>query len=78
MEVDRPALRRPWWVRLGLWGISSRRFAWMFVWLSIALGVVCIAYGIWNRLFFAGGLSFLAALWYLLAIRWVDRHDRWT
>jgi hypothetical protein len=78
MEGDPKTVVRPWWVRVGLWGISSRRSAWTCVWLSIALGVVCVAYGFWNRLFSIGGVWFLAALWYVLAIQWVDRHESWS
>jgi hypothetical protein len=77
MEGDRSSIGRPWWVKVGLWGISSRGSAWNFVWLSIALGIVCVVYGFWNRLFCMGGVWFLAALWYVLAIQWVDRHDAW-
>jgi len=77
MEGDRSSIGRPWWVKVGLWGISSRGSAWTFVWLSIALGVVCMVYGFWNRWFSIGAVCFLAALWYLLAIRWVDRHGAW-
>jgi hypothetical protein len=77
MEGDRSTIERPWWVKLGLWGISGRRMAWTFVWLGIALGVACVVYGIWNRWFSAGAIWFVAALWDLLAIRWVDEHGAW-
>jgi hypothetical protein len=77
MEGDRSSIGRPWWVKIALWGISSRGWAWTFVWLSIALGVVCMVYGFWNRWFSLGAFWFLGALGYLLAIRWVDRHGTW-
>jgi hypothetical protein len=77
MEGDRASIGRPWWVKVGLWGISSRGSAWTFVWLSVTLGVVCVLYGFWNRWFIAGAAWFLAAIWYLLAIRWVDEHGAW-
>ena len=56
MEGDRSSIGRPWWVKVGLWGISSRGSAWTFVWLSIALGVVCMVYGFWNRWFSLGAV----------------------
>jgi len=77
MEEIRPAAERPWWVKVGLWGVPNRAAAWAFFWLSIALAVGCIVYGFWAPPFFAGDLFFLAALWYWLSIRWVDRHGGW-
>ena len=78
MAEGRPAVRRPWWVRVGLWKISGRSSAWLYVWLSVALALACIVAGLWDRRFFAGTLCLLAALWYLLAIRWVDQHGGWS
>ncbi len=77
MENQPASPGRPWWVKVALWGISGRGSAWNFVWLSVALGAVCMVYAFWNRLFAAGGLWFFGAIWYLLAIRWVDRHGAW-
>lgn len=65
-------------VRLGLFGIADRVMAWVFVWVSIASAIGCIAYGFLDPRFFFGGLLVLAALWYYLAIRWVDRHGTWS
>jgi hypothetical protein len=65
-------------VRLGLWGLPSRKSAWAFFWLAIALAVGCVGYGFINPPFFGGGLLVFAALWYYLAIRWVDQHARWS
>jgi hypothetical protein len=48
-----------------------------FIWLSLVLAVASGAYGFRDPKFFFGlGLVF-AALWYWLAIRWVDHNDRW-
>ncbi len=64
-------------VQLGLLGIPSRGMAWAFFWFSFALAIVCIGLGFVDwRLFLGGGFVF-AALWYYLAIRWVDRHGAW-
>lgn len=64
-------------VRLGLWGIRRRGAALVYSWLSVAVAVGCAIYGLLDRRFLGGGVLLLAALWYYLAIRWVDRHDRW-
>ena len=75
------AVNRDTWpelVQLGLWGIPSRRAAWAFVWLCLAIAVGCVAYGFVNPLFFAGGLLVFAALWYFLSILWVDKNSSWS
>jgi hypothetical protein len=77
MGEDVSATRRPLWVRIGLWGLPTRRSAWVFVWLSFAIAIGCVAYGFVDRRFSVGGLMTLAALWYYLAIRWVDQHGGW-
>jgi hypothetical protein len=76
MEVDRSMW--PGWVRLGLFGLPTRGWAWFCFWLSIALAAGFVAYGFVDWRFFIGGLLGLAALWYYQAIRWVDRHGRWA
>jgi hypothetical protein len=68
---------RPFWVNVGLWGLSSRASAWLCFWLSMAIAAGSIAYGFLNPRFFVGGTMVLAALWYYLAIRWVDQYGRW-
>lgn len=64
-------------VRFGLWGLKTRASAWAFVVLSIVLAVGSVLYGFVNPFFFAGGLLVFSALWYYLAIRWVDQHSHW-
>jgi hypothetical protein len=76
MGVDRGSW--PGWVRVGLWGLSTRGSAWAFVGVSLALPAGCVAYGFVDPRFFLGGALVLAALWYYLAIRWVDRHGQWA
>ena len=65
-------------MQLGLWGLPSRRAAWVFFWLSLALAVASVAYGFIDWRFFSGGILFFAALWYYLAIRWVDQNSTWS
>jgi hypothetical protein len=67
----------PLWVEAGLWGLPTRAAARAFVWLSLALAATCVSYGFWDCRFFTGGLLAVAALWYHLSIRWVDRHGDW-
>jgi hypothetical protein len=76
---DQPTpVRRPWWVKVGLLGLSTRYAAWGFVWLSVALAVLSIVLAPRNRLWIPIGIGFfLAAAWYLRAIRWVDRNSTW-
>jgi ATP-dependent Clp protease ATP-binding subunit ClpC len=64
-------------VRIGLWGIASRKLAWFFVWLSVACAAACVAYGFIQFRFFSGGIILLAALWYYLSIKWVDQNSSW-
>jgi hypothetical protein len=76
MAVDRSSW--PIWVRVGLWGLPTRGSAWFFFWLSLALAVGCVAYGLVDWRFFAGSVFAISALGYYLAIRWVERHGRWS
>ena len=64
-------------VRWGLMGLRSRGAAWGFFWLCIIIAAGCVAYGFFNPVFFTGAILVLPALWYYLAIRWVDEHSQW-
>ena len=77
MGETEPRIERPLWVRIGLWGLPTRRAARAFVWLSLALALGCAVYGVRDRRFLVGVLFVLAALWYDAAIRWVDRRGGW-
>ena len=68
---------RPYWVLIALWGLPNRALAWACFWLSVAITVACVAFGFVDRRFFVGVIMAGAALWYYLAIRWVDRRGRW-
>jgi hypothetical protein len=68
----------PLWVRLGLWGLPTRRSVWAFVWISLLAAIVGSAYGFRNPRFFACILFVLPALMYWLTIRWVDNHGKWA
>ena len=77
MAEEPVAKDRPRWVRLGLWGTSTRKSAQGFLYLSAALAVCSGLYGFIDMRFFFGAGLLVSALWYGQAIRWVDRNDRW-
>ena len=66
------ASERPLWVAIGLWGLKTRLVALAFVALSVLLGTGLMLYWSWQ-----GALVYMAALWYFLAIRWVDKNGSW-
>ncbi len=74
---SRSPQRPPFMVRLALAGLSGRASAWVFVWFSLVLAVGSVFLGFWYPLAFVGVLFVLSALWYWLAIRWMDRHGDW-
>ena len=65
-------------VRLGLWSLPSRWSAWTCFWVSIAIAVGGVAVGFIHPLGFLGCTAVFAAVWYYLAIRWVDENGRWS
>ena len=76
-DDDPRPMERPLWVKFALWGLAGRESAWAFFWLSITIAVGCIAYGFVDSQFFVGSVVLFAALWYFLAIRWVDGNGKW-
>ena len=57
----------------------DRTGAWAFFWGCLVIAAIGVVAGIFIHPFgFAGTLLVFAALWYYLAIRWVDKHDRWS
>jgi hypothetical protein len=75
-----PVDRRYWppLVQLALLGIHSRGIAWVYVIVTLVLGAAGIVAGFVEPLGFLGGLMLFATLWYVLAIRWVDRNSSWS
>lgn len=72
MELGDFAVERPLWVAVGLWGLKTRAVAWAFFVLSILVATGWMMYWSWS-----GAIIYLAAVWYFLAIRWVDKHSAW-
>ena len=68
---------RPLWVRVGLYGLAKRSNAFTFVWISLGLAGVGILVGFVKPLSFVGSIFIFSALWYWLAIRWVDKNGKW-
>jgi len=71
-ELEKFGMERPLWVAVGLLGLKTRLMAWAFVVLSVGLATGLMIYWSWM-----GALLYLAAAWYLLAIRWVDKNGAW-
>ena len=65
-------MERPFWVRLGLWGLGTRSVVTAFFVLSAVFATAVIAFWSWW-----GALLYLAAAWYWFAMRWVDKYDSW-
>ena len=74
---------RPLWVRIALFGVRRRASAWVGFCFCIALTVFVFAYGLykWRFLWLFLPVYFLCAVitwWLYEAIRWEDRHGRWS
>jgi hypothetical protein len=67
----------PWWVKLSLLGVSSRRGQQAFVILSLACCLGAVVYGFSDTRYFRASIIGLAAIPYWLTIRWVGRHGTW-
>lgn len=72
-----PGPVRPWWVAVGLFGVSGRSSAWVFVWLSVAMAVISFVIGFIAPIWFLGVGMLVSAWLYWAAIRWVDQNDTW-
>jgi hypothetical protein len=69
--------KRPIWVAIGLWGLPRRGWAMFFLGLSVLCALGFAIAGIWHTRAWGGLVFALVALWYWLAIRWVDRNGTW-
>ena len=64
-------------VHIALLGITSRSLAWAFFWMTVALGSMFIICAFFDLRFLIGCGFYLAAIWYYLAIEWVDKNGEW-
>ena len=84
-------MKRPIWVALGLSMLQTREHAMSYL-IAASVGAVLIFVGaiVVMPIFFGstllaafetaaslGGLLGVAALWYWLSIRWMDKHGQW-
>jgi hypothetical protein len=67
----------PFFVRLGLWGISTRATACKFVLLSLLTTFTFLVAGLFHPIFLIGLICFFPTYWYIYAIRWVDEFGNW-
>jgi hypothetical protein len=67
----------PVWVKIGLWGIKSRRTALAFEVFCAAFAMAALVGAFFNPSAVIGSILFAAAYWYAVSIRWVDRVGLW-
>jgi len=67
----------PWWVKLSMLGVPGRAGQWACVAVSLILGAGALYLSQGNPMFRPFTVAPLAAIPYLLTIRWVDRHGSW-
>lgn len=67
----------PFYVKIGLLGIETRKTAFAYFWFSIFLAIICFVAGFFDKRYFAGVLLLLAALWYWICIKSVDKIMKW-
>jgi hypothetical protein len=77
MAGDQTQVERPWWVKFALWGLPNRGSALASLWLVVMIAAASVALGFREVRFSLGAVAILPALWYLRAVRWVDRHGGW-
>lgn len=62
----------------GLLGINSKSAAYLYLSVSVLLGLAAIYFGLENPRYFWGCLMFLASLWYFYTINWVEKYSSWN
>lgn len=66
-------------IKLGMWGLSSRKMALAFFWSCAFLVAISLLLALITPWALIGVICFLpSAYWYWAVIRWVDRNNgRW-
>jgi hypothetical protein len=67
----------PWWVKLSLLGVPGRAGLWGCVALALGLGFTALYMAQRDGQLRPFVIVALAAIPYLLTIRWIDRHGSW-
>jgi len=62
-------------IKLGMWGLTSRRTAFLYFWICFGLGLISLAVALVIPWALVGTVNFLGAWWYWAVIRWVDRNN---
>lgn len=75
--VTRPA-GMPRLVYWTLWGVSTRREAVRYMWVSVLFAFGAIAISFVNPIGFLGAAALVTAACYHHAVRWVDRNAYWA
>jgi hypothetical protein len=65
-------IERPFWVKVGLWGLSARAAVLGFFAFSILLAPGLTIYWSW-----LGAGFYLSGAWYWFSMRWVAKNDSW-
>lgn len=74
-----PVIPRPWWVKVTMIGVRSRKTLLVCAWLSIATAFVCLLIGISVRsIVLIGVLMAVAAVPYFATIQWIDDYEGWS
>ncbi len=66
-------------IKLGMWGLTSRKAAFAWLWCYFSLGVLCLLLTVITLWALIGAVYFfLSVWWYWAVIRWVDKNNfRW-
>ena len=67
----------PWWVKLSLLGVPGRAGVWGCFALALLLGAAALYFSQSDARFRPFTFVALAAIPYVLTIRWIDRHGSW-
>jgi hypothetical protein len=84
-ETDRMAVPPPLpptpppFIKLGMWGLTSRKVAFAYLWCCVGLSALCLLLALVTPWALIGTIYFLPfAWWYWAVIRWVDKNNgRW-
>ena len=65
-------------VYLGLLGINSKATAYVYLAITVFIGLASICFGLANPVYFFGILMFAASFWYYYCINWVEKNSNWN
>ena len=61
----------------GLVGINKKSTAFIYLFVTIFIGLFSLIGGFIDPVFFLGTGFFLSSYWYYYSIKWVDEHSTW-